>query len=234
MNILAIETSSPIGGAALVRDGVVLREAVFEKGMEHGRELAPRVDALCRAEAWAPLADIDLVAVSQGPGSFTGLRVGIAFAKGVAFAASKPMVGVGSLDVIAENVTPPPDHACVVLDARRGDVFYAVYRREADAWRRIAGPALGRPEEALGLLPRPAWVLGEGVAVAESCFNGEGLCVAGQETWAPRPGAVGLLGERIAREGTLADVATLGPIYLRRPAAEERRLADEGREGASC
>ena len=234
MNILAIETSSPVGGAALVRDGVVLREAVFEKGMEHGRELAPRVDALCRAEGWTPLEDIDLVAVSQGPGSFTGLRVGIAFAKGVAFAASRPLVGVCSLDVIAENAATPPENACVVLDARRGDVYFAHYERVGGTWRRTAGPALAKPEGALAELPRPAWVLGEGVRVDEARFAGEGLHVADAEAWSPRPGMVGVLAERLARGGEASDVAALRPIYLRRAAAEERRLTAESGEGESC
>jgi len=227
VNVLAIETSAAVGGVALVRDREILRELSFERGMEHGRMLVARLDEACAAEGWSPARDVDIVAVSQGPGSFTGLRVGIACAKGIAFAGRAKLVGVCSFDVIARNAPEEAENLCVTLDARRGDVFYAVYQRENGEWVRLRGPEVGRPDDAASSTARPAWILGDGARAFPEIFGAHGLQTAPEELWVARAGVVGLLGERLARQGRFSEVRELAPIYLRRPEAEEKRLAQE-------
>ena len=225
MNIIAIETSSRVGSVALVRNGTVARDLSFEKGMEHGRLLQVKLDEICRAEGVAPRQDIDAVAVSQGPGSFTGLRVGVACAKALAFAIERPIVAVCSFDALACNAPADAARACTTLDAKRGDVYFGVYERDGQDWIRREGPAVARPEEVVAKLERPVWVLGDAARAHRYAFSGEGLHIAPEEAWRVRAGEVGLLGHRMAIEGRFADPDALVPIYLRRPEAEEKRLA---------
>lgn len=225
MNIIAIETSSRVGSVALVRDGEVARALSFEKGMEHGRLLQVKLDEVCRAEGVAPRRDIDAIAVSQGPGSFTGLRVGVACAKALAFAIERPVVAVCSFDALALNAPEDAERVCASLDAKRGDVYYGVYERAGRDWIRRGGPAVARPEDVVAKLERPVWVLGDAARAHREAFSGEGVHIAPEEAWTVRAGAVGLLGHRMAIEGRFADPDALVPIYLRRPEAEEKRLA---------
>ena len=231
MNIVAIETSCSIGSVALVRDGVVVQEAAFEKGMEHGRALQMRLDEICRAEGWRPRADLDAVTVGLGPGSFTGLRVGVACARALAYAANLPVAGVCSFDAVVRNAPEEAQRACVALDAKRGDVYYALYERRGGEWERTEGPAVGRPADLVARMPKPAWALGDALRAHEECFRTEGVIGTPEGSWAARAGVVGLLGEAMARAGQWADPERLVPIYLRRPEAEEvrRRAMGEGK-----
>jgi len=228
MNVLAIETSGKIGGVAVVRDGEVVVEVSFQKGMAHGRMLVQRLADVCDKAGLRPNADVDVVAVSQGPGSFTGLRVGIACAKTLAFASGAKVVGVCSFDALARNAPQEAQTVCTCLDAKRGDVYFGVYRREGDDLERVAGPDIGKPGDVVASLARPAWVLGDAVDFHPDAFDADGIHAAPEAVWAVRPGVVGLLGEQLARRGEVADAASLAPIYLRRPEAEEKRLAREG------
>ncbi|HRU04459.1 MAG TPA: tRNA (adenosine(37)-N6)-threonylcarbamoyltransferase complex dimerization subunit type 1 TsaB [Candidatus Brocadiia bacterium] len=225
MNILAIETSCPVGGVALIRDGVVVREIAFEKGMEHGRLLAAKADEICEAEGWRVERDVDVLAVSLGPGSFTGLRVGAAFARGVAFAASRPMVGVCSFDAMARNAPSDARFICTVLDAKRGDVYAAVYERQGAEIARLRGPEVARPTTVAAALPRPAVVLGDGSRADPGAFASPGIVISAPDLWPPRAGVIGLLAEPLARQGRFTPPEKIAPIYLRRPEAEEKRLA---------
>ena len=131
--IMAIETSGRQGSVALARGPVVLAESGFSTDREHARELLPTLDKLCREQGWRP-SEIEQCYVSIGPGSFTGLRVAVTFARHLALAGGARIVAVPTLEVIAENcaiLEPPPAHVAVILDAKRGQVFAAVYERAA-------------------------------------------------------------------------------------------------------
>jgi tRNA threonylcarbamoyladenosine biosynthesis protein TsaB len=143
MNVLGIESSGPIGSAAACRDDAVLAQQALNHGMEQGRLLVSLADRVIAAAKWDKRRDVELIAVSQGPGSFTGLRVGLVCAKTMAMLLDKPLVGVCSLDAMAENAPADVLNILTVVDARRGQVYAARYER-------AAGPstiAQGRPEE---------------------------------------------------------------------------------------
>ena len=129
MRVLAIESCGIQGGVALAEDGRTLGETIFESGMVHGRDIAPSIEALCRS-AGVALESLDRIAVDVGPGSYTGLRVGIAAAKGLCLALGKPAAAVASLDALAAQVTV--DAVATVLDAKWDQVYGALLARDRE------------------------------------------------------------------------------------------------------
>src|SRR6476661_9836696 len=123
---LALETSGRTGSVALARDGAVLVEEQFPHGLKHAAGIIPIVDRLCRGKGWTP-ADFEEVYVSAGPGSFTGLRVGVTVAKTLALATGARLVPVPTADVLVRNLPAGWERAVIVLDAKRGQIFTAVY-----------------------------------------------------------------------------------------------------------
>src|SRR4051794_28046931 len=121
---LAIETSGRIGSIALAEDSSILAEEQFAHGLKHAAEILPMIDRLCRAQGWRP-RDLDHLYVSAGPGSFTGLRIGITLAKTLALATGVKLVAVPSVRVLAENAPAQASHLILVLDAKREQIFTA-------------------------------------------------------------------------------------------------------------
>src|SRR3954467_10077441 len=132
---LAVETSGRAGSLAIAEDGHVLAEEQFSHGLKHAAGIIPIIDRLCASRGWKP-ADIEEIYVSAGPGSFTGLRVGITVAKTLAFATGAKLVAVPSGRVIAHNAPPEASNVMIVLDAKRDQIFTARYSRSPgnDAW----------------------------------------------------------------------------------------------------
>ena len=126
MKILAIETSAKSVSAAVVEGGVPLASAYQNMGLTHSRTLMPLVDAMLR-ESEQSLADMDLLAVAAGPGSFTGLRIGVSALKGLAWAADKPCCGVSTLEAMAQNLRHMDGLIVCSMDARRNQVYNAVF-----------------------------------------------------------------------------------------------------------
>ncbi|MCD6405852.1 MAG: tRNA (adenosine(37)-N6)-threonylcarbamoyltransferase complex dimerization subunit type 1 TsaB [Planctomycetes bacterium] len=221
MNTIAIETSSTIGSVACVANGRVMYEQHFRRGLLHGRDLMVELDH-CIAEVEWKRSDIELIAVSVGPGSYTGLRVGVAAAKALSYALRVDVAAVCSLDVIAENGPRTADHVAVVLDARRDQVYGASYSNVGFSFFREEGPLLASPEEFAASLPRPAYLLGDALRRYESVFDRRGFEMLPEAAWRPRAMKLGLLGEKAYLVGEKTDPATLLPIYLRLPEAEEK------------
>jgi len=224
LKVLAIETSGTIGSVAACEDDAVQVALFFERGMTHGRELVPKLDEALGASGWA-LGEVELVAVSQGPGSYTGLRVGITCAKMLAHFGRTPLIGVSSLDVLARNAPRHFASICPVIDAKRQQVYTAVYEAgepgEGDPVRRSDLLVL-RPAEVLERLKMPAFVFGSGLRAHREAFGVDGVTLGGEDSWRARASQVGLLGAtRFARSGG-QDPLQLAPIYLRRPEAEEK------------
>jgi tRNA threonylcarbamoyladenosine biosynthesis protein TsaB len=221
MLVLGIETSGPRGGVALLEEERPLGEALFEAGMVHGREIAPAADRLLRAAGKGP-ADLGLVAVDIGPGSYTGLRVGLAAAKGLAFALGRPLVGVPSLDALAETAPPGYEKIVPALDAKWDQVYGAVYDASAGGPVRRSEMFAERPEAFAARIPTGAIVIGDALERHAALFATRGAAAAPRELWAPRPGVIAILGLRRHREGLRHDAATLVPLYLRKTEAEEK------------
>ncbi|NDY42790.1 tRNA (adenosine(37)-N6)-threonylcarbamoyltransferase complex dimerization subunit type 1 TsaB [Dissulfurirhabdus thermomarina] len=223
MRVLAIETSGRLGGAALLEGDRLLGEVVIEPRETFSRGLAALVAWLLERTGTAWEA-VDLVAVGLGPGRFTGLRVGVATAQGLAFALDRPILGVPTLDALARLVTPAPgDLVCPLVDARRREVYAAVYRAggtgELD---RVAGPEALRPEDLARLLPAGAgraWLLGDGLdlyrdRLLEAAGPGARPCPGGLFHF--RAAAVGAAAlERWRATGKGDDPAALSPVYVR-------------------
>ncbi len=217
MKVLAIETSGPVGGVALVVDGQVAVEEIFEKGMVHGRELAPAIKRVSR-EASLPLGEVDLVAVDIGPGSYTGLRVGLATAKGLCIALKKPILGIASLDAMAEagrSSTTKDAVLCPVIDAKWNLLYAALYSP-----RRSTDFLAEKPEELVKRVPPEAIVFGSGLDKYGKLFVPRKTL--GPEFAHPRPAFVGRLAERDYGGGRRDDQEKLVPLYLKKTEAEIR------------
>ncbi len=222
MIVLGLETSAARGGVALLRDNETIAEQSFEKGLVHGREVAPAIKEVTD-RAGVALRDIDLISVDIGPGSYTGVRVGIATAKALAWALGKELAAVISLDALAEAAKGLGGVIVPVLDARRQQLYSATYDAKSGALTRNAGPALFDLEGFIETVPRPAVLLGDALARFPEQFpQREGIIHAGEQFWTPRAGVVAELGRRAALRGELADPVILEPLYLRPSEAEQK------------
>ena len=215
--ILSIETAGPRGGVALLRADQpgAPRELVLEATRTLGADLAPAIKRLLRESGIARAPD--LVAVDSGPGSYTGLRIGIAAAKGLAFAWGCPLLGVGAAEALAFTAPAEAQDVVVAFDASRGEVWAARFSR-----RELVGePYLGPPEGLRDQLPRPALVLGDAAHLLVDPARGL-LPASPARDW---PAAIEVA--RLARERHLAgarqDPLRLAPIYFRANEAEELR-----------
>lgn len=219
MLILGIETASSAGGAALVEDMRVIAEHYSIAPRTHAERLLPAIDGLLR-DYGATIRDVDLIAVSIGPGSFTGLRIGLATAKGLAFSARKPIVGVPTLDAFVQLHVPSPVRMMPVLDARKGEVFTALYDEDG---RKLSPEENVKPELLAERMKEesPLLVMGDGARRYREIFEEvAGIKFAPAEKDDPRPATVALLGRRLFLEGKVQDVDSLLPLYIRRSDAE--------------
>jgi tRNA threonylcarbamoyladenosine biosynthesis protein TsaB len=225
MRALAIESSGRTGSIALVEDGVVVREDAFPHGLQHAAGMIPMIDRLRGAYGWQ-VSDLRQIYVSAGPGSFTGLRIGITLAKTFAFATGAQIVAVPTVKVLAENAPADATNLIIVLDAKREQIFTARFHRSAagEPWQ-IAEPAhLDSLSAMLARAPRPVHLLGEGIPYHRQFIPPDDpqIIVTDADTWRARAAAVARIGWAMAQEGRFADPLQLTPIYIRKPEAEEK------------
>ncbi|OLC30432.1 MAG: tRNA (adenosine(37)-N6)-threonylcarbamoyltransferase complex dimerization subunit type 1 TsaB [Armatimonadetes bacterium 13_1_40CM_64_14] len=221
MRLLALETATSVGSVALLDDGVVVREHSDRVPRQHLEWLVPAVAGVLTAAGWTP-GDVEAVAVSTGPGSFTSLRIGIATAAMWSRSRGIPAVGVPTLDAVALG-TQTPGLIGAILDVRRGEVAFALFRRDG-VLQRMTDDRVGSVASVLESLP-PGPITFSGDALER---YGEAIVgLRDQATFAPRPqwypmaSAVGHLGwERLAR-GEHDDVYRLHPTYSRAPTDKE-------------
>ncbi len=153
MKVLAIETATPCVGCALWSDAGPVASFVLVAGQRHAEVLIPAVDELCRRAGWT-VGDLSGVAVDVGPGLFTGLRVGVATARAIASARGLPAAGVNSLEALAHPYRRRTGLVAPVVDARRGEVYWALYRADGTSVQELRPPAVARPDELAAELRR--------------------------------------------------------------------------------
>src|SRR5215471_18827853 len=202
MKLLAVESATLSGGAALLDDDRLLGEITLNIAITHSERLLAAVDRLVADCGLVP-ADLDALAVSVGPGSFTGLRVGLATVKGLAMALDLPVAPVPTLDALAARLPFADAPVCPILDARKGEVYLSLYRWDGQAMRRECEYLALSPRAAAERLKPPVIVLGDGVT---SCLPylahlGAGLRVAPASLMAPSAAVVGRLGRQALAAG---------------------------------
>jgi tRNA threonylcarbamoyladenosine biosynthesis protein TsaB len=218
---LALDTTTPGGSCAIVRDGRIVREAAGDRDRPHDTRL-PRDLMTLLAEARVDLRDVDVYAVATGPGSFTGLRIGIATVQGLAFAAGKPLVGVSVFAALARTAGAAPAVATWV-DAWRGDVFAARYEDQIET----EPPTVEPPAAILRRVSAPTLFIGDGASVhAEEIRRTLGERARFAEPIAPRlAGTIAQMALGSATSGVLPEPDAIRPLYVRRPDAELARDA---------
>jgi tRNA threonylcarbamoyladenosine biosynthesis protein TsaB len=235
MRLLAVETSTLTGAVALLEDRRVVAESRLGIGLTHGERLLPAIDEMLRT-ARCRLDEVDALAVAKGPGSFTGLRIGISTMKGLAFAIRKPLVGIPTLDALAWTLPFAAHPVCPVLDARKGEVYAALYRTQDGMLERL-GPYRALAPRALAAelgreRPGPVVFVGDGVAAIEAALDPadrEHARFAPAAHRAPSAVTVGELAFEALEHGEPTDPAALVPLYVRQSEAE---IARERRQHA--
>jgi len=221
--ILAIEAATPRGSVALVAGGAVLAEEFLPPGPRASGTYIAAVDALF-ADAGAAAADIQAVAVSAGPGAFTGLRVGMSAAKGFCFGWGVPLIPVPTLLALAHRFPGEGRIVCPVQDARRGEVYTALFRWNGGELERLSPDMAIAPALLPGRIPDGDVLLcGDGVIPFGALFRealGDRAALVSGDEGLPRASAVGIVGERIFRDGGAEDPRTALPAYLRSSGAE--------------
>jgi tRNA threonylcarbamoyladenosine biosynthesis protein TsaB len=242
MRILGIETSGNIGGFAVVEGGRLLAEIASDITGRHVERGDAMIEYVLEC-ADTPIGGLAAVAVSLGPGSFTGLRVGLALAKGLCFGRGLPLVGVPTLDVMAEVFAGTEGVVVPVRDARRGEIYFGLYdaaggtpRRLSD-YRALAPDALADELLALGKATgenaKRFVLVGDALARYGGTLRsrlGARMVEAAEVMWPPRPAMVAALGGRMLAAGKVADLDGIEPIYVRASEAERSALgkADRG------
>jgi tRNA threonylcarbamoyladenosine biosynthesis protein TsaB len=226
--ILALESAGLAASVAVLRGDALLAEARAPAGRTGAESLLPCIDAALR-DAGVALDALSAYAVSIGPGSFTGLRVGVATVKGLAFGDARPVLAVPTLAALALGAGAGDVPVVALLDARRGELYAAAWRFDAGGGPGVAALAeppfegVYTPEELAAALPEACVLVGEGLGACEARLRalvGPGVRLAGG---APRARDVGLLGLRLLADGETRSAGEIAPRYLRRAQAEVAR-----------
>ncbi len=223
MLILAFESSAKAASAALVKDGRLISQYSQCSGLTHSRTLLPMGEDMLK-NAEMKLSDVNLIAVAHGPGSFTGIRIGVSMVKGLAWAADKPCVGVSTLEALAWHGIAADGYVCPVMDARRNQVYNAIFRIENGRPVRVTEDrpiALSELAEEIRALNAPMFLVGDGAELTYKYLSEQGL----EATVAPEnlrwQSAWGVA--MAAEDKEPGDADSLLPVYLRLSQAERER-----------
>ena len=229
--ILAFETSAKAAGVALLAEGKLLGESYQNTGLTHSQTLMTMAEDLLKNCGKTP-ADVTAVAVANGPGSFTGVRIGVAAAKGFAWGAEIPCYGVSTLEAMAEGLGVYDGFVVPTMDARRSQTYTAIYRAEGGKLTRILDDcAISFEElgEKLKNCEKPIFLVGDGASL---CYNTlkeavPELVLPPEHRVNQRASGVALVAQRMMDANLPGDGAGLTPNYLRLSQAERERLARE-------
>lgn len=228
MNILAFESSAVAASVAIMRDGRLLAESACNRGNTHSETLLPMAENLLD-RCGLSTADVDLFAVSVGPGSFTGVRIGVATVKGLAFGKGKPCVGVSTLEALAENLSVVPNaRICPVMNARRDQVYTALFRNTEHGLERLlpdSAISVSELEAALADDPAPVFFVGDGYDLVAERIRHD-FFPTPERLRHQSAASVAEVARRAYLAGRFTTDAALAPVYLR-PSQAERTRAEQ-------
>jgi len=223
MKILAVDTSTPTCGVCVADDNHPICELYLTSGQTHSRHLMRTIFKALEASE-LPLEQIGGFAATRGPGSFTGLRIGISTVKGLAYATGKPLAGISSLEALA-HVGEMARRVCAVIDARKNEVYYAVYRTGKRGLVEEAAPCVGPPESIPRSDERTLFV-GDGAKLYEDVIrrhHQDNAIIATEEVCGIRASAVARLAAVRFKMGHADPVDAMAPLYIRKSDAEIAR-----------
>jgi len=232
MRILALDTSTNVASVAILEDDVIIGEYSCNKGKTHSQRLMPMIQSLLE-KVGLSATDIDAFSASIGPGSFTGLRIGVTTVKAMAFAAGKPVISIYTLDALAYNLSMSKALICPIIDARNSQVFTAIYRFVNNKPERLT-EYLGLHINELVNIIRP--MEGEIILLGDACnlhkdyFTaelGERLIAAPPNIVPAKASSVAVLASHAFLEGKLESCYDMVPFYLRKSQAEREKEINE-------
>ena len=227
MLILALDSTAVVASVALCRDETPIASFHIKNGNTHSETLLPMVQTVLKTAGFS-VDDVDLFACSVGPGSFTGVRIGVATIKGLAFGKNKPCIGVSTLEALALNAVPFDGIICPVMNARRGQVYNALFRYENEALVRLC------PDRALSALElntemtekgKPYALVGDGIEEMTRVASKNAPERISPLLTDQNAISVAKCAYRVFWGGQNSTDAELKPVYLRLPQAERERLA---------
>lgn len=229
MKTLALETSAKSVSVAVTENGTLLAQAYQDRGLTHSVTLMPLLDGMLKT-AGLTLDDMDIIAVAQGPGSFTGIRIGVSAAKGLAWAKALPCCGVSTLEAMAYGVTDFEGVVVGAMDARRQQVYNALFRTENGRVTRLCADravAMELVAKELAAMPEPKLIVGDGAVLLYDFLQKAGIgCRLTSPLHRQQSAAgVALAAEHLAAQGLTCSAQELQPVYLRLSQAERERLA---------
>jgi tRNA threonylcarbamoyladenosine biosynthesis protein TsaB len=222
MIILAVDTSTTSCSVAVIDEDSLLAEATIVREQTHSKHLMDMVDSVVTL-AGLSISELDGFAVTRGPGTFTGLRIGISTVKGLAVASGKPVVGISSLDALAKQCAYSSNLVCPLIDARKGEVYFARYRFSDGVLEKVTAEGVLPPAQAVSDITEPALFVGSGAVLYQEIL----LKKVGEQAYFAmschntiRASTVARLGMGRFEQKDTDDVGMLVPDYIRQSDAE--------------
>ena len=235
MKIMGFDTAAKTASVAITEDGNLLSEFYLDSGFTHSETVLPMAKSLLEAVRMEP-SDIDLFAVNVGPGSFTGLRIGIAAVKAMAMSLNKPCVGVSTLEALAKNVSDRKAVICSAMDARCDQVYAAFFESDGAKLLRKTEDSTLKTEALFDEIKKlfaesgeKLLMVGDGAMIMQKKFGDEFFCAAPKQLLLGHGYGVCLAAEEYIKKGEITDAAGLVPNYLKLAQAEKEKLEKEGK-----
>ena len=226
MLVLAVDTTTPDGSTALLKDGRLLMEVGSKSSLTHSERLLPAVDFMLDS-CGLRKEDLDGFALAVGPGSFTGIRIGMSTVKALAYASGKPAAPVSALEALAFKLAGDGKKLiCPLIDAKKGEVYGGLYESAKGGLREVVSQGVYSPDALFPLLPlrRRIHFIGSGVRPYQellASYFKDSARISGRTFFIAEE--VGIIGSRILQEGKGVDFLELEPLYYRRSQAEEKK-----------